>query len=99
MNLPVLAEGCAGQTVASNPKLGHGDFGADPFRTRTVMDDLAPLVTLGDKDRDAESLEQALGRLGDLVQRLFGVARNAADRTQDFGAAGLALPGGVQLGQ
>jgi hypothetical protein len=47
--------------------------------------------------RDAWRAEQARGGLGDLLQRLFGIARGARDGTQDFGAAVLALVGGAEL--
>src|SRR6266404_7496719 len=58
MNLPVLAERSTRQAVAADPKLVHGNFGADAFRACAVMDDLAPFVALGNKDADAGGLEQ-----------------------------------------
>jgi hypothetical protein len=97
MNLSVFAEDCAGQTMAPDPELGHRNLCANPLRTRTVVDDLAPVVTFSDKDCYAESLEKAPRRLGDPVQRLFGVARSVTDRAQDVGARGLAITHGAQF--
>jgi hypothetical protein len=92
VDLAVLGERCAGQAVASDAQLGHGDFCADSFRARTVVNDPPPRITLGDKNRNAGSFEEALCRLGDPMQRLLGIARGAGDGAKDFGAAGLAIP-------
>jgi len=97
MNLSVFAEDCAGQTMAPDPELGNRDFGANPLRACTVVDDLLPPVTISDKDSYAECLEEALGRPSDAIQRLFGVARGVTDRAQDVGAGGLPIPGGTQF--
>jgi hypothetical protein len=53
MYLPVFAEHGARQTMAANPELRHGNFGANPLGASARVDDLAPLVTIGDKDRYA----------------------------------------------
>ncbi|MFZ0072094.1 MAG: hypothetical protein WAK85_12560 [Xanthobacteraceae bacterium] len=45
------------------------------------------------------SAEQARGGLGDLLQRLPGIARRAGDGAQDFGAPGLAIPCCAQFGR
>ena len=39
-----------------------------------------------------------LGRFGDPMQRMLGIAVGIGDGAQDFGAGVLAIPGGAQLG-
>jgi hypothetical protein len=99
MDLPIFAQHGAGQVVASNPQLRRRDLGDDAFRSGTDGDLPAPLVMAGDAQRNARSAEQARGGLGDLSQRPLGIARGAGDGAEDFGAAGLAIPGSAQLGR
>src|SRR5665647_2651739 len=58
---------------------------------------LHPLAVLGNTKRNAGSAEQTGAGFGDLLQRLLGVTRRAGNGAQDFGTAGLAIPGGAQL--
>ena len=68
-----------------------GNLRGDAFRACTYRNRLAPLVAPGDTDRDAGGAEQTRGRLRDLLQRPFGIARRAGDGVQDFGAGDLAI--------
>ena len=97
VDLPVLAQYRAGQVVALNIELCIGKLRADGFRGGTDTDGPSPSAVPGDMQRDAWRAEQARGGLGDLLQRLFGVARRARDGTQDFGTAVLAVVGGLEL--
>jgi hypothetical protein len=55
------------------------------------------MVSVGDQDRDAGSTEQASRGLGDLLQRLLGIASGAGDGAQDFSTRSLAVVRGPQF--
>ena len=99
VDLPVLAKHRSGQIAPADPEFGRRKLRADTLRARADADHPGPFVTAGDIKRDARSAEQAGGGLGDLLQRLFGIARCAGDSAQDFSAAGLTIADGAQLGQ
>ncbi len=99
MDLPVFEQHRTGQVPRANSHLRRRKLGVDAFRAGADADRPAPLFIFGDPDPDALTAEQACGGLRDLLQRPLGIARRAGDGAQDFGAAGLAIPGGAQFGQ
>ena len=54
-------------------------------------------IALGDANGDAGGIEEALGGLGDPLQRMRGIAVGVGDRVEDFGAGVLPLGGGAQF--
>ncbi len=88
----------AGQVSAADPDVRRGTADAIASAPAPKRYRLAPLAVLGELNRDAGSAEQARA----WFRRSAATTRpaspgSAGDRAQDFGAGGLAIPGGAQF--
>ncbi len=98
MDLPVLAEYRSGQVAASGTTLFLRHRGGDALGAGAEPDRKAPLVTVGDPDRNARSIKQPRRGLGDPLQRCRRVAGGVGDGAEDIGTGGLPLPGDSEFG-
>ena len=98
VDLLVPRDDLARQVLPADRDAGQRNGRADMLGTGTETVGLTPLAVLGELDRGAGGAEQPPAGLGDLLQRPRRVGRSAGDRAQDFGAGGLPILHGAQLG-
>src|SRR5262249_28947837 len=69
----------------------------DALRTLADGDRSDPLRAIGDAYRDARGIEEARGRVGDPLQRVFGISGRIGDGAQYFRAGVVAIAAGEPL--
>src|SRR5215212_4373903 len=97
VNLPVLRNYYAKHVPASDANVRERNGRPDTSGAVAKAIRFAPFAVVDELNRDAGSTEQAGTGFGDVLQRPCSVPRSARDRAQDFGAAGLLVPGCLQF--